>query len=308
MENKPIISFVSPVFMAQDLIRDLIHEIDKVMHLIDQPYEIILVDDRSPDLSWTKMIELSRTHDQIKNIRLSKNYGQHAAIFAGLSHAQGEWIVVLDCDLQDQPSEVKRLFDKAKEGFDVVLASRSRRKDSYLKKTTSKLFYKLFSYFTGTHFDSSVANFGIYNKKVIQSILKFNDNHKFFPLFVQQVGFNTTKISVDHAERFGGKSSYSIKKLIKLALLTILTFSNKPLRLVVQLGSVISLFSFLFGVYNIYLALTHQIEIDGYSSLMVSIWFLSGVIITMIGVLGIYIGKVFDQSKGRPIYIIDEII
>lgn len=308
MENKPIISFVSPVFMAQDLIRDLIHEIDKVMHLIDQPYEIILVDDRSPDLSWTKMIELSRTHDQIKNIRLSKNYGQHAAIFAGLSHTQGEWIVVLDCDLQDQPSEVKRLFDKAKEGFDVVLASRSRRKDSYLKKTTSKLFYKLFSYFTGTHFDSSVANFGIYNKKVIQSILKFNDNHKFFPLFVQQVGFNTTKISVDHAERFGGKSSYSIKKLIKLALLTILTFSNKPLRLVVQLGSVISLFSFLFGVYNIYLALTHQIEIDGYSSLMVSIWFLSGVIITMIGVLGIYIGKVFDQSKGRPIYIIDEII
>lgn len=164
----------------------------------------------------------------------------------------------------------------------------------------------IYGYFTDTQYDNEVANFGIYNKKVIESILKIPDAIKFFPLFVKFVGYNSTSINVDLAQRVEGDSSYSFSKLLSLVFNTIISFSNKPLKLFVKFGLIISSLSFLVGIYNIYLALTNQIEVLGYSSIIVSIWFLSGVIITTIGVTGIYVGKIFDQTKGRPTYIIDK--
>lgn len=308
MNQLPTISIISPVYRAEKIVDKLVSEIQKVMKVINVSYEIILVDDRSPDNSWTKMKELASKYDDVKSIRLSRNFGQHPAIMAGLSQAKGEWIVVMDCDLQDQPKEIEKLFNKTKEGFDVVMARRANRKDSFFKKMSSKVFHKTYGYLTDTKFDNTIANFGIYKKNVIEEVLTMNDYIKSFPLFVNWVGFNSSNIEVEHAERETGKSSYTYSKLLSLAFNTIISFSNKPLKLFVKFGMTISLFSFIFGIITVYEYLQNKIAVIGYSSLMVSIWFLSGIIITIIGIVGIYIGKIFDQSKGRKPYIIDKII
>jgi len=301
-----MLSIVSPVYKAEKIIPLLVERIEKSVGKITADYEIILVEDGGPDHSWSVIEAIAKSNSKIKGIKLSRNFGQHPAIMAGLSQAKGEWIVVMDCDLQDQPEEIEKLYTKALEGFDIVLAKRRDRKDSFFKKMTSSFFSKIYGYFTDTEYDNEVANFGIYNKKVIQSILEIPDTIKFFPLFVKFVGYHSTAIIVEHAERAEGKTSYSFTKLLSLAFNTIISFSNKPLKLFVKFGLTISIVSFLVGIYNVYLAMTHQIEVLGYSSIIVSIWFLSGVLITTIGVTGIYVGKIFDQTKNRPTYIIDK--
>ncbi len=308
MQQIPMISIVSPVYKAEKMLEKLVYEIQKSMQILQVPYEIVLVDDRSPDNSWQVMKQLSAKHNELICIRLSKNFGQHPAIMAGLNHAKGNWIVVMDCDLQDQPQEIPKLFEKAKEGYDVVLARRTKREDHFLKKLSSALFSKIYGYFTDTKYDNEIANFGIYHQKVIKSILGISDYIKFFPLFVSFVGFKTTAISVQHAKRESGASSYSLSKLISLAFNSIISFSNKPLKIMVKFGLIISFISICIGSYYLYQDITHQIGVVGYTSIIVSIWFLSGIIITTIGIAGIYIGKIFDQTKSRPVFIIDEIV
>ncbi len=305
--NQPKISIVSPVYRAENIVEELVLEIEKAMTSLDLNFEIILVDDRSPDNSWQKMKVLSAAKPHIKSIRLSRNFGQHPAIMAGLSQAKGEWVVVMDCDLQDQPKEISKLYQKALEGFEVVKARRKNREDSFLKKLSSKLFSVVFGFFTESKYDNEIANYGIYHQKVIQSILKISDYIKFFPLFVDFVGFKSTSIIVEHAPRASGKTSYSFSKLISLSFNTIISFSNKPLKLFVKFGMIISILSIFIGTYYIVQAFSNRIEVLGYTSIIVSIWFLSGVIITTIGVAGIYVGKIFDQTKNRPVFIIDEI-
>lgn len=307
MNQNPIISIVSPVYKAEFFLEKLVSEIQKTMAILDVSYEIILVDDRSKDSSWKIMKDLSFKNTEVISVRLSKNFGQHPAIMAGLTLAKGEWVVVMDCDLQDQPKEIIKLFEKTNEGYEVVLARRTNREDSFFKKLSSTIFSKIYGYFTDTKYDNEIANFGIYHKKVIKSILEISDYIKFFPLFVGFVGFNSTSIPVEHAERESGNSSYSLSKLMSLAFNTIISFSNKPLKIFVKFGMIISLLSFSLGIYYIYQAVHHEIEVLGYTSIIVSIWFLSGIIITTIGVTGIYVGKIFDQTKSRPVFIIDEI-
>ncbi len=301
-----MISIVSPVYRAEKILPILVSEINLVMEKIGEDYEIILVDDRSPDNSWEVMKVLSSQNPKIKSIRLSRNFGQHSAIFAGLTKTKGDWVVVMDCDMQDQPKEIAKLYKKALEGYDIVLGQRENRKDKFLKKLSSKLFYKVFNYLSGGHFNNEIGNFGIYRKKVIDSILNINDYIKFFPLFINWVGFKSVSIPIEHGERKEGKSSYSISRLLKLAFNAIISFSDKPLRLFINFGLGISILSFVLGIYYLYLSITHKITQPGFSSLILSIWFLSGIIISCIGIVGVYLGKTFDQAKGRPTFIIDE--
>lgn len=303
-----VLSIVSPVYKAEKIIPLLVDRIEKSVSKITDDYEIILVEDGSPDNSWKGIEAIAKTNSKIKGIKLSRNFGQHPAIMAGLSQAKGDWIVVMDCDLQDQPEEIEKLYNKALEGFDVVFAKRNNRQDDFFKKITSKMFSSIFNYLAGTKFDNQIANFGIYNRKVIDSVLNIGDYIKSFPLFVYFTGFKSTAIIVEHAARESGTTSYTFSKLISLAFNTIISYSNKPLKIFVKFGMLISLLSIIGGIVNLTLYFEGKIKVSGYSSIIISIWFLSGIIITVVGVVGIYVGKVFEQTKNRPPFIIDKIV
>lgn len=301
-------SVVSPVYKAENIIEELVLRIKAALSYITDEYEIILVEDCGPDNSWSKIEAECKKDTRVKGIKLSRNFGQHPAIFAGLEHTKGQWVVVMDCDLQDQPEEIVKMYNKALEGFDAVIGMRAGRKDSFSKKFFSRLFSIIFNYLADLQMNYQVANYGVYNRKLINSILKIGDYSKSFPLFVYWSGFKTISIPIAHAKRAEGKSSYSFGKLISLAFNGILAYSEKPLKLFIQFGLLVSIISFIGGMIYLSKYLNGTIEVKGFTSLIISIWFFSGVIITMMGVLGLYISKVFNQSKNRPVYLIDHII
>lgn len=300
----PYISVVIPVYKAENCLDELYARLDNSLASINQNYEIILVEDCGGDGSWEKIIELSRQDKRIKGIQFSRNFGQHYGITAGLDISQGQWVVVMDCDLQDAPEEIPRLHTKALEGFDIVLASRTNRQDSFFKKATSRLFYKVLSYLADTDYDGSHGNFRIMSKTVVDNFKTMREQLRFFGGLVQWMGFPTTSLEVAHHQRFEGKSSYTFKKLLKLATDTVIAFSDKPLRVAIKLGFMMSCFSFAYGAYIFAQALHHGSSVQGWSSLIVSIYFIGGIIISMLGIIGIYLGKAFDQMKGRPLYIV----
>lgn len=300
------LSVISPVYGAERLIPQLVNRISAAVTSITNDYEIILVDDCGPDNSWEAILKETQVHEKVIGIRLSRNFGQHYAITAGLDHAKGEWVVVMDCDLQDRPEEIPALYAKAIEGYDIVLARRFERKDSFLKKLFSFTFYKTLGYLTGFQQDESVANFGIYHKKVIQAVCSMRESIRYFPTMVKWVGFKATKINVEHSQREEGKSGYNLKKMLHLAMDIILAYSDKPIRLLVKLGLLVSLFSFIVAIKVLFQWLVGDIKMLGYTSLFVSIWFLSGLLLSTLGLVGLYVGKTFQGVKNRPIYIIAE--
>lgn len=306
MANNPHISIVSPVYNAAKIIPELIKRIDAAIYKIDPNYEIILVEDCGPDNSWQAIQEVGEKNKKVKGVKLSRNFGQHYAITAGLDLAQGDWIVVMDCDLQDQPEEIEKLYNKAKEGYDMVLAKRIVRQDGFIKRFSSRMFYKFLGYMTETQQDSSIANFGIYSKKVISSVKQLREQIKFFPASVQWVGYKKIAIEIEHADRFEGKSSYNFKKLWSLGFNTIIAFSEKPLKLVVRLGIIMATLSVISALVLVILALNGKFSVVGWSSLIISICFFSGLIIFILGIIGLYLSRVFNEVKGRPLYIINE--
>jgi glycosyltransferase involved in cell wall biosynthesis len=300
------LSIVSPVYRAELVLDELVERISANIPNDFTDYEIILVDDYSPDKSWEKIVELSGKNSNVHGFKLSRNFGQHYAITAGLNQVTGDFIVVLDCDLQDQPEEIPKLYEKAKQGFEIVLARRYNRQDSFFKKLFSRLFYKTLGYLTGSEQDETVANFGIYSKKVINEVVNLPEKIKYFPTMVKWVGFTTAYVNVEHASRKEGKSNYSIKKLLNLALDIVLAYSDKPLRLIIKFGLLIAVVSFMLVIYSVYSKITGHFSVSGYASLLASIWFLSGCILTTLGVVGLYIGKTFEGVKNRPSYIIEK--
>jgi len=305
IENN-FLSLVSPVYNAENIIDELVKQVKDNIQTITSNYEIILVNDASTDGSWNKIIKACADDKRIKGINLSRNFGQHYSITAGLTYAKGDWIIVMDCDLQDRPDEIPNLYYKSQEGYDIVLAQRISRTDGFFKKILSKFFYKIFSYLTETNQDATVANFGIYKRCVTDAILSMEDQIRFFPAMVQWVGFRKCYLPVKHSERFDGDSTYSFKKLTHLALNTIIAFSDKPLRIAAKLGLFIALISFLISIVYLSMYFSGKIKVIGFTSIILSMWFLSGIIMMILGILGIYIGKVFEKVKSRPVFIISE--
>jgi len=299
-------SIVSPVYKAKTIIPELVRRIVESVSKITDDFEVILVEDGCPQNSWEAIALECQKDKRIKGIKLSRNFGQHYAITAGLDHAEGEWIVVMDCDLQDQPEEIPNLYSKFMEGYDIVYASRTLRKDSFIKVLISKLFYFSFSYLSGIKYDGTIASFGIYSKKVIESVKKMKEPMRAFSPLVRWTGFNSTKVLIDHGKRQGSPSSYNYKKLFSLALDVILAYSDKPLKLTVKLGFLISFSTLIYSLYILTNYGQGVIKVSGYTSLIISIWFLSGLIIFILGIIGLYINKIFESVKNRPLYLIDE--
>lgn len=301
------ISIVSPVYGAASALPELITRIHQTVSQITNNFEIILVEDNSPDNSWEVIKRLSVSDDKILGLSLSRNFGQQYALNAGFDKARGNWIVTMDCDLQDEPERIIDLYNEAKKGFDIVFASRVNRQDGFIKKLGSRMFYKTLGYLTNTEQDNSIGNFVLYNKKVIEAMASIGDYYKYYPMLNRWVGFKTKVVPIKHAERKDNvKSSYSFKKRLRLAFTTIIAFSDKPLRLVLRLGITLVFISLIVASILIVRYFIVGETVSGWLSLFISVWLLSGIIIMVLGLLGVYFGKIFETVKQRPTYIVKE--
>ena len=300
------ISVVVPCYATHDCINPLYERLKKVLEGINLSFEIIFINDGSPQQDWSVINQLTKSDDSVKGINFARNFGQHIAITAGLDFSTGRWVIVMDADLQDVPEEIVKFYAKAQEGYDIVLGRRINRSDGILKKFGSWLFYKIYDMITDQVTDNTVSNYGIYSRTVVDSFCSMREKVRNFSQFIKWLGFNQVYINIDHAKRYSGKSSYDLWRMIRLASHTITALSNKPLLISVQLGSAIAMLAFTYGLYLILKYLFFGISVTGWTSLMVSIYFLAGMILMNIGILGIYIGKIFDEVKKRPLYVIKD--
>ena len=304
--NKILLTVVSPIYKGEKMLEELVSRIETAVETFTVDYEIILVNDCSPDDSWNKIKEICSRDVKVKGINLSRNFGQHYAITAGLTESTGEWVVVMDCDLQDRPEEIPNLYEKAQEGYDTVFAQRKERKDGVLKRLSSTMFNATFAFLTDQEQDKTVGNFGIYSHQVIDAVLSMGDSVRWFPIMAKWVGFHIGYLPVMHSERAEGKSSYSIRRLLSVAADNMIAFSNKPLRLMLQFGFYVVALSIIVSLFYLIRYLSGGIAVDGFTTMVMSMWLRGGIIIMMIGMTGIYIGKTFDKIKGRPLYIVRE--
>jgi dolichol-phosphate mannosyltransferase len=298
------ISVVTPVYKAEGCLEELYRRLAAALSGITQDFEIVMVEDCGGDRSWEIIQALARRDARVKGIQFSRNFGQHYGITAGLDCCNGDWVVVMDCDLQDRPEEIPRLYAKAREGYEIVIARRGRRSDPLRKQLASRVFYKLFSWLADIDYDGQSGNFRIVSRKVVESFRQMREQLRFFGGLVKWMGFPTVAIDVQHDERYAGPSTYTLAKLWKLAFETIVAYSDKPLRLSVRFGFALAFLAFCYGLYIVAHALLYGSAISGWSSLIVSVYFIGGIIIAILGVMGIYLGKAFDETKKRPLYIV----
>lgn len=305
---KTNISVVIPVYKAENCLDELYQRLKISLEKITTKFEIILVEDSGGDGSWGMIEKLIRRDSRVRGIQFSRNFGQHYGITAGLDYCKGDWVVVMDCDLQDRPEEIPRLYAKALEGFDIVLALRGSRQDPLIKRISSWLFYRLFSYLADIKYDGDSGNFRIMSRKVVVSFCAMREQLRFFGGLVHWMGFSTASIDVIHSARLDGKSTYTFTKLWKLSVDTIIAYSDKPLRLSVRLGFLMAIASFFYAIYLMGHAFIYGAEVQGWASLIVAIFFIGGVIISILGIIGIYLGKTFNEVKRRPLYIVNRMM
>ncbi len=298
------ISVVSPVYGCCSCLIDLCQRLTQTLQHISPQFEIILVDDASPDDAWNTILHIAESNPSVKGLKLSRNFGQHHAITAGLDIASGRWVVVMDCDLQDKPEEILRLHEKAQQGYDVVVGLRRERQDSVLRRFASTGFYKLYSFMTGTTIDPRLSNFGIYADRVIRAVCQMREHHRSFGLFVLWAGFSRAEIEVTHQQRASGTSGYTLWRMTRLAFDSIVAYSNRLLHLTVAFGLLMAATSLVMACGMIIRFFTLGLPVTGWTSLIVSIYFTAGLIIGSVGITGLYIGKIFHEVKNRPLYLV----
>lgn len=300
------ISVVIPVLNEEKLIAELVSRVTKNLEVIDSKYEIIIIDDGSSDQTWESIQHHCQKNPRVKGMKLSKNFGHHYAITAGLDVSKGDWVVVMDGDLQDRPEVIPDLYKKAREGFDVVFVSRSNRPESFYYKLLQKIFYFLLRTLSGIDFDSRQANFSIINRKVVEAFKNFPENARFYGSTIKWLGFKRAYIEASHGERFSGKPSYTLKKRVNLALDIILSFSDRPLKFAIGIGIFMSILSFSLIFWIVLGVLNWGFAQVGWPSLMAVILLIGGVVLIVLGIIGTYIGRIFREVKKRPLYIIDQ--
>ena len=281
-----------------ELYRRLVQALEKV---VDE-FEIIMVNDASPDDSWQKIVALGEQDSRLRGLNLSRNFGQHYAIVAGIDHAKGDWVVVMDCDLQHAPEDIERLCQKAGEGYDVVLCRRINRQDPLLKRAASKAFGFVYNYLSDVNLDDSVSTFSLITRRVADTMRNLRERNRSYVLLLIWIGFDTAYIDVEHSERFAGKSSYSFGKSLKLAIDSIASQSDRPLRISIKFGFMLSFLSLLYGVHLVFQHFFVGVGVAGWRSIIVSLFLIGGLLFTNIGVVGLYLGKVFEETKNRPLY------
>jgi polyisoprenyl-phosphate glycosyltransferase len=300
------VSVVVPVYGCRDCLQELHRRLTGALRQLSSDYELIFVDDRSPDGSWPVLKTIAAADPRVKAIRLSRNFGQHNAITAGLAASQGKWTVVMDCDLQDPPEEIARLYGTATQGYDMVLARRAVRSTSELRQLLARAYFWLLNTFAGTQIDSSYGTFSILSRKVVDAYLSLGDRDRHYLFVLRWLGFQQGTIEFQQDPRASGESSYTMLRLLRHAVRGVVFQTSNVLLYIVCLGFLIAAGGVVLALYFVYLVVT-QHPPPGWTSIMVLLLVLGGFIIVSTGVTGLYIGRVFEQVKGRPLYVIDEV-
>lgn len=304
MIDIPDISIVVPVYGSDSILVKLYERVVAAVARIPASFELIFVDDCGPGHPWELINEMAQRDPRVIGLKLSRNFGQHSAIMAGVDLTRGNWLVIMDCDLQDPPEEIPRLWVKAQEGHDAVIGCRVERQDGLLKRLSSRAFHGFFDYMTDQESDAAQANFGIYSRKVVDVVKTLPEQPRVFLLLVRWAGFEVTPIDIAHDKRTEGKSSYNLGRKLSLATNTIVSYSNKPLKMCVQCGFFMAFTAFCYGAWLLIRYFLFDYTPAGWTSVMVSLYFLSGILLFGMGVLGVYIGRIFNQVKQRPLYIV----
>jgi polyisoprenyl-phosphate glycosyltransferase len=304
--SAPELSVVVPVYGCRDCVEVLHARLTASLQEITPAYEIVFVDDRSPDGAWEVLRPLAERDPRTVAVRLSRNFGQHAAITAGLQAARGAWVVVMDCDLQDPPEEIRRLYGKALEGFNIVYARRRRTGTSGFRRTGSRLYFRAMNVFADASFDES-GTFSIISRQVVDELLRFKDRHRHYLLMLQWLGFDSAAIEYEQPVRYAGKSSYGIRGLIAHALDGLFFQTTVLLRWIVFLGFALSAAGLGVAAYYLVAKFSGNAA-PGFTSLAVFTLTVGGFIIISTGVTGLYIGRVFEQVRERPLFVVESVV
>jgi glycosyltransferase involved in cell wall biosynthesis len=298
------LSVVVPVYGCEPCLRALHERVRKATAELAPDTEIIFVDDRSTDRAWETIRALARKDPRVRALRLSRNFGQHPAITAGLSAARGRWTVVMDCDLQDPPEAIPRLLAKAQEGYDVVLARRSQRRQHWLRRGTGNAYYRVHNALLKSDMYVNYSQFSILSRTVVDAFLRLRDKDRQYLMIVQWLGFERAEIEVDPGDRYAGRSSYSFASLLNVAVDGMFFQTTVLLRWIVYAGFLMAALGIALAAYATFVFAFGRPHPDWLAVSMAAL-LLTGFIVISTGVTGLYVGKIFDQVKGRPLYVVD---
>ena len=301
------ISVIVPIYNEEQIIPELYERLHKTVVQISEHYELIFINDGSEDYSLLELIKLSEQDKRVLYINFSRNFGHQIAVTAGLDVCKGKAVVIIDGDLQDPPELITDLYAKYKEGYQVVYAKRAERKgESFFKKFTAKLFYRILKRITSIHIPMDTGDFRLIDQKIVHYLKQMPEQNKFLRGQIAWLGFRQTQVLFNRDKRKYGKTGYSLGKMLHFALDGITGFSDKPIQLVTKLGFTISFISFVIILYAVYSYFVLDRTIAGWTSLIISSMFIGGVQLVSIGVIGEYIGRINKNVLKRPMYIIDK--
>ena len=308
MSSKALVSIVTPVFNEVEVIELFCERVRRAMAALDSiTYELIFVDDGSTDGSYEKLIKLSRSHPDVKIIKFSRNFGHQIAITAGIDHARGDAVVVIDADLQDPPEVIREFVEKWENGFDVVYGVREKRDgESRIKLLTAAAFYRLLHRIIKLDIPVDVGDFRLMSRRVVDSFKELKERDRFVRGLVSWIGFKQIGVHYRRDERLAGETKFPYRKMIKFALDGITSFSDVPLKMATWLGYFTSLLALAY-LCSVFVQKAFGYTVQGWATIMVGMLFLGGVQLISLGIIGEYVGRIFNEVKQRPLYVVDEV-
>jgi len=308
MDNMPRYSIIAPCFNEEGVLHELHRRISQVMDQTGEPWELVLVNDGSHDRTPEVMRELHASDPRIKVVDFARNFGHQIAVTAGLDYAQGDAVVIIDADLQDPPEVILQMIARWKEGYEVVYAVRTARKgESWFKEFTAKLFYRLIYRITDVDIPLDTGDFRLMDRKVVEAMKQMKERHRFIRGMTSWIGFRQAGVEYERQERFAGETHYPFRKMLKFALDAITGFSYAPLQLATYLGFTIAGLSAISALVVIYARLfMGDVPFKGQATTLVTVLFLGGVQLITLGIIGEYLGRIYDEVKARPLYLVRE--